>query len=85
VRALLGSAGFVDVRVRGLDEPMYFGSDPDDALQFISGQFSWMLRDLDAEARARALEALRSSMVDHHTDRGVLYESAAWLIEARRR
>lgn len=29
VRHLLASAGFVDVRLRGLCEPMYFGPDPD--------------------------------------------------------
>jgi SAM-dependent methyltransferase len=85
VRGLLGSAGFVDVRVRGLNEQMYFGPDTDDAFQFISGQFGWMLRDLDADARACALDALRAEMADHQTNQGVLYESAGWLIEARRR
>jgi SAM-dependent methyltransferase len=84
-RLLLTSAGFVDVRVKGLREPMYFGPDPDDACRFISGQFAWMVRDLDADTRARALESLRASMADHWTDRGVCYGSAAWLIEARRR
>ncbi|MDT7666357.1 MAG: hypothetical protein QOD04_5913 [Pseudonocardiales bacterium] len=43
-----------------------------------------MLNDLDADTRARALDTLRASMVDHRTDRGVFYDSAAWLIEARR-
>ncbi|HEX5347678.1 MAG TPA: hypothetical protein VFW64_11365 [Pseudonocardiaceae bacterium] len=31
VRPLLRSAGFGDVAVRALSEPMYFGPDPDDA------------------------------------------------------
>jgi SAM-dependent methyltransferase len=84
VRRLLTSAGFVDVRLQGLSEPMYFGPDPDDACQFISGQLAWMVRDLDADTRGHALERLRASMADHQTDRGVLYDSAAWLIEARR-
>jgi len=84
-RQLLALAGFVDVRMQGLSEPMYFGRDPDDASRFISGQLAWLLRDLDADARGRALDNLRATMADHQTDRGVLYESAAWLIEARRR
>jgi SAM-dependent methyltransferase len=84
VRQLLTSAGFVDVRLQGLSEPMYFGPDPDDACRFVSGQLAWMVRDLDADTRGRALDSLRASMADHHTDRGVLYDSAAWLIEARR-
>jgi SAM-dependent methyltransferase len=84
VRRLLTSAGFVDVRLQGLSEPMYFGPDPDDACQFISGLFAWMVRDLDADTRGHALDSLRASVTDHQTDRGVLYDSAAWLIEARR-
>lgn len=83
VRALLTGAGFVDVRVRGLTEPMYYGPDPDDAFRFISGNFAWMVRDLDADTRRRALDALWTNVADHQTDRGVLYDSATWLIEAR--
>ncbi|HEV7792044.1 MAG TPA: class I SAM-dependent methyltransferase [Pseudonocardia sp.] len=84
VRGLLTSAGFTGVELRGLNEPMYVGSDPDDAHQFISGQLAGSLNDLDADTRARALDTLRASTVDHQTDRGVVYDSAAWLIEARR-
>lgn len=84
VRRLLSSVGFVDVRLRGLSEPMYFGPDPDDACRFVSGQLAWLLRDLDTDTAGRALDSLRASMADHQTDRGVLYDSAAWLIEARR-
>ncbi|KAA2261591.1 methyltransferase domain-containing protein [Solihabitans fulvus] len=82
VRELLTSAGFADVRLSGLSEPMYFGRDVDDACRFISGQFAWMLDELDADGRARALDGLRADMADHQTDRGVRYDSAAWLIEA---
>ncbi|MGH3932459.1 MAG: class I SAM-dependent methyltransferase [Pseudonocardiaceae bacterium] len=84
VRGLLTSAGFGEVRLRGLSAPMYFGRDVDDARQFISGQFAWMIKGLDADTQARALDALRVSVADHQTDRGVCYDSAAWLIEARR-
>lgn len=84
VRGLLTSAGFADVRLRGLTEPMYFGRDADDACQFISGQFASALDGLDAEATARALDNLRTTLADHQADRGVVYDSAAWLIEAQR-
>jgi SAM-dependent methyltransferase len=84
VRHLLTSAGFTDVRLRGLSEPMYFGPDPDDACRFVSTQFAGRLDELDADARARALGALRAGMVEHRTDRGVLYDSAAWITVARR-
>jgi ubiquinone/menaquinone biosynthesis C-methylase UbiE len=84
VRHLLTSAGFTDVRLHGLSEPMYFGPDPDDACRFVSTQFAGLLDGLDANARAGALDALRAGMVEHRTDRGVLYDSAAWITAARR-
>lgn len=85
VRALLTSAGLSDVRLRGLNEPMYFGRDVDDACDFVSGQFAGLLDGLDADGRERALDDLRASMTEHCTDRGVLYDSANWLVEAQRR
>jgi SAM-dependent methyltransferase len=84
VRQLLTSSGFADVRLRSLGEPMYFGRDADDACEFLAEQFAAMLADLDADTRTRALDDLRATLADHQTDRGVLYDSAAWLIEARR-
>jgi SAM-dependent methyltransferase len=84
VRHLLTSAGFTDVRLRGLSEPMYFGPDPDDACRFVSTQFAGLLDELDANTRARALDALLAGMAEHRTDRGVLYDSAAWITVARR-
>jgi hypothetical protein len=80
----LTSAGFADVRLRGLNEPMYFGADPDDAFRFVSEQITDMPDGLDDTGRAHALDTLRASIAVHHTDRGVLYGSAAWLIEAHR-
>jgi ubiquinone/menaquinone biosynthesis C-methylase UbiE len=84
VRELLSSAGFTDVRLGDLNEPMYFGRGVDDAAQFITAQFGGVLRGLDDEARARALEVLRAGLADHESDQGVRYASATWLIEARR-
>lgn len=84
VRRLLTSAGFADVRLRGIEEPMYFGRDADDAFQFVSAQFAGMLEGLDEAGKKRALGDLRRNLADHETERGVLYGSAAWLIEARR-
>lgn len=82
VRALLQGAGFVDVRLRGLAEPMYFGTDPDDALRFVSGLQAGLLAPLDADARAAALDTLRAALEEHRTERGVLFDSACWLVEA---
>lgn len=84
VRELLSTSGFDDVRLHDLAEPMYFGRDVDDACDFITEQHAWLLADLGAEERARAVADLRADLAGHQTERGVLYGSAAWLIEARR-
>ncbi|MER5388344.1 class I SAM-dependent methyltransferase [Saccharopolyspora sp. NPDC002686] len=85
VRELLSAAGFDDVQLHDLAEPMYFGRDVDDACDFIAEQHAWLLADLDADDKSRAIADLRADLADHQTERGVLYDSAAWLVEARRR
>ncbi|RKT83495.1 Ubiquinone/menaquinone biosynthesis C-methylase UbiE [Saccharopolyspora antimicrobica] len=85
VRELLSTTGFDDVRLHDLAEPMYFGRDVDDACDFIAEQHAWLLADLAEDEKARAIADLREDLAEHQTERGVLYDSAAWLIEARRR
>lgn len=85
VRAILTAAGFVDVTLDDLRGLMTFGTDPDDALGFVVGLNSGLLRDLSADARGAALEALRVDLAAHHVDGGVRYDSATWVVRARRR
>lgn len=84
IRSLLNAAGFCDVQMEGLAEPMYFGRDPDDAFRFVSAQHAGLVRDLSPGAKSRALDDLRANLAKHHTERGVRYDSAAWLIQGRR-
>ena len=45
----------------------------------------WLLDDLDADARTRALTNLRRTLVAHYTwDDGVTFPSAAWLVTSRK-
>ncbi len=81
VRAILSAAGFTDIELDGVRADMWFGADADDAYQFVLGLLGWMLDDTRS---ARALEALQSTIAAHETDRGVLYDSAAWIIRATR-
>ena len=83
-RSLLSAGGFTDIELDGLEEPMYFGPDPDAAHQVLSGQMGWMLQGLDDTRRAHALDALYRTLQAHHTERGVAFGSAAWLITATR-
>ena len=84
VRAVLTVAGFSDVKLTAQSEPLWFGEDADDAHRFIVGLLGWMLQGLDDTGRARALGDLRRTLADHDTDEGVLFQSAAWTIEAAR-
>ncbi|MGY1709713.1 class I SAM-dependent methyltransferase [Geodermatophilus sp. SYSU D00758] len=83
-RAVLTAAGFTDVELEPAAEPMWFGSDPDDATAFVRGVAGWMLEGLDAAGRARAVEVLHRSAAAHVTAAGVEFGSATWLVTARR-
>jgi SAM-dependent methyltransferase len=83
VRSLLTTAGFGEVTLTGLNEAHYFGKDTEDAYDFVLDHFGGMANDLDSETKASALAELRTNLAEHETPEGVLYDSAAWLIEAR--
>ena len=84
VRVLLMTAGFADVELDGTTAGMWFGNDADDAHRFVLGLMGWMLEGLDNVGRTRAIDALRATMAAHETPDGVLFESAAWTIQASR-
>ena len=83
-RTLLAAAGFCDVAVDALHEPIWFGSDPDDAHCFVLGLMGWMLDGLDSTARKRALDALSATVTAHASSDGITFASGAWLIRAAR-
>jgi hypothetical protein len=79
---VLGSAGFTQIAVTGLREPVSFGLDPERAYRFFAGlgpvRAALDGPDPGVAARLRAL-------VDAHTGPdGVRFGSAMWLITARR-
>jgi hypothetical protein len=86
VRAILREAGFKDIDLEEINEPMWFGTDSDDAFAFISslGFTQGMLKDLDDTSKALALEELRTMLTAHETPEGMLLDSGAWLITAQR-
>jgi SAM-dependent methyltransferase len=84
VHALLTAAGFTDVELEPLHAPMWLGTDAGDADRFLLGMLGWMLQGLDDAARARALDELHGTTTAHETPDGVIYDSAAWIISARR-
>jgi SAM-dependent methyltransferase len=84
IHSVLVAAGYRDVAVDGERAPMWFGVDADDAFELVLGLLGWMLDSLDDRARASATAALRATIEAHETPGGVLYDSATWIITARR-
>ena len=86
IRRVLADAGFVDVVVEAVEEPLEFGTDADDAFAFARtmGIVEGMTHDLDEADTGRALEAVYAVLKSHETPEGVLIGSAAWLITAHK-
>ncbi|HET7486979.1 MAG TPA: class I SAM-dependent methyltransferase [Acidimicrobiales bacterium] len=84
VRAVLAEAGFADVALARVDEPVCLGPDPEAAYAMLSTQK--LTRDLlagaDAAARRRSLGALRALLEARATPTGVLLGGSAWVITA---
>ena len=85
--SMLEHAGFCEIHFADVREPVLYGPDGGAALEFVRGFQSTRktlarLNPADAE---RALERLHSTLDDHRTAHaGVVFESRAWLITARR-
>ena len=86
LRQIIGVAGFVDVTLADVDEPVFYGCNVDEAVQwvrqFVSTRTS--LQQMDSRAQVAALRRLRMTMAAHHRAEGVWFDSRAWLVTARR-
>jgi SAM-dependent methyltransferase len=85
---MLERAGFGDVRFEDVQEPMFFGTDVTEALEWVTGfsDVADALSNVDPDARERALQRLREALgARFRPDGGVNFVSRAWLVTARRR
>lgn len=87
VNTILGSAGFHDVELQPIDEPIDLGENAADATAFAKtmGIVDGLTDGLDGESRSQAMTNLSRLFEERETADGVLLPSAAWLITARRR
>ena len=85
VHAVLTGAGFVDVQLAEVSEPVYYGADAASALDALRSlrMTSELLRDLDDASADRALRRLHN-ILDARDEGGVWFDSSAWLVTARR-
>ena len=80
---LLEGAGFAQVEFQDVREPIRYGTDVDDALEFVRG-FAFTRALLAAQDEQPALDRLRAMLEGHERADGVWFDSAAWLVTALR-
>jgi SAM-dependent methyltransferase len=84
---MLEGAGFDDVRLEDVHEPVFYGHDVDAALAVVRGfkDTSRALASLSDGEAARTVERLREMLAAHYSEqRGVALDSRSWLVTARR-
>jgi SAM-dependent methyltransferase len=84
VHRILGAAGLADVTLTAHRAPMYYGADTDDAFAFVADLQAGLMGDLRPEDRDRVLAALRDDLRAHEGPDGVTYDSACWIVRARK-
>jgi SAM-dependent methyltransferase/pimeloyl-ACP methyl ester carboxylesterase len=86
IRSVLGAAGFVDIEVSDVHEPVYYGPNAQAAFDLVRDmkQTRELTAALHAASAERALVSLRKLLIAHETENGVLFDSRAWLVTARR-
>ena len=86
VRRVLDGAGWSDVKLTDIAEPVRLGDDPDDAFAFVSqmGIAQGLLEELDGTARDVSLQRLQATLREAMTDSGVTLPSRSWLVTSRR-
>ena len=86
VQEILGAAGFTDVSLTGVHQPVFYGQDVDTACDLATSLRSnaEILAGLDEAGAARARGRLREALAAHQTSEGVALDARTWIITARR-
>jgi SAM-dependent methyltransferase len=87
VRRILTAAGFGSVGFVDVDAPVYYGPDVDTALNWVRGftTVNEVLRGSDPGTATSALARLRAVLEAHASERGVWFDSRAWIVTAQRK
>ena len=83
---ILESAGFRDIRLTDVAEPVWYGDTVDAATEMVCGlpSLAALIEPLDEAGRARAVERLRAALAGADRGQGIWFGSRAWIITARR-
>ena len=85
-RSLLERAGFGGIQFTDVREPVFYGRDVTAAFRFVRGfqAVRDALASMKRDAAARAEQQLRDLLAEHQRgDRGVLFDSRAWIVTAK--
>jgi SAM-dependent methyltransferase len=84
--AVLTAAGFADISVVEVAEPVYYGPDTAAAYNFVTSMRHAQepLASVDAQTAERAHRRLRAALAEHDTGSGVYIGSRAWIVTGRR-
>ncbi len=87
VESILGGAGFVEVAFEDVHEPVYYGPDVAAAYDLVCDMKMTkdLLAGMEASPAQEALARLREVLTAHDTGQGVLFDSRAWIVTARRK
>jgi len=83
---ILAAAGFTEVSLTDVHEPVYYGPDAAVAFGVVSGLRSTtdLLAGMDENQAEQAVARLRAALAEHQTSAGVLFDARTWIIAARR-
>jgi SAM-dependent methyltransferase len=86
LRTILEAAGFVNIELEEVSEPMVMGTSLDDTMTFLqkSDIAEVLMKDVPEDVAAQAWAAVREALAPHTTDDGVTLNGTAWLVTAHR-
>jgi SAM-dependent methyltransferase len=86
VERILGAAGFSDVQLRDVREPVYYGENLDAAIEWVGG-FRFVRnveQRLEPDAATRLLASLRDALARRSSETGVWFDAREWIVTAAR-
>jgi SAM-dependent methyltransferase len=85
LRGILEGAGYTDIELEPFTTRLQMAEDLDSAMDFLGavGPLARVLKELDADARAPALDAVRAALSPHIDADGLRLGAACWLVRAR--
>lgn len=86
VMATLDAAGFTDVTLTDVREPVYYGPDVASALEWVRGFACTkeVMTSLDPGSAQQALGRLRATLAAHAGPDGFWFDASGWIVAARR-